>query len=58
MSNILAKAEAKVKVKVEALLWICWWWWCWPNNDSSGGFSRDGAVGFVGTGGFGTTWWP
>jgi N-acetylglucosamine kinase-like BadF-type ATPase len=61
MSNILAKAEAKVKVKVEALQWIRWWWWFGPNNDcsggcSGGGFSKDGAVGFVGTGGFGMTW--
>lgn len=60
MSDILAK----VKVQVEALRWTrWWWWWCWPNNDGSGGcfgggYSRDGAIGFVGTGSFGTTWWP
>jgi hypothetical protein len=38
-------------------------WWYWPNSGGSvgcsgGGFSRDGGVGFVGTVGFGTTWWP
>jgi hypothetical protein len=38
-------------------------WWYWPNSGGSvgcsgGGFSRDGGVGFVGTAGFGTTWWP